>query len=354
MSMQAEFSQPSTLGTPDFLRRNRLLMACIALQSVVAFGVSWSLNIPLDLQMFRMLMMVCFQLVPVTLTLLVIFHFIYLATVVRPKRPLQRMISDGKRVFLDADRMASGAVALSSFVFFIGAFTFLKGTIPLLVPFSWDVTFAEMDRVLHFGMDPYKIVLGLFGAPIVVSAVNVAYHWWFFILYFLLILACFSKFDRKSAYTFLVGTVLVWFVGGNVLATLLSSAGPVYFERLGLGADFVPLIDTLKAYDQRYPLWALDVHELLWDGYVADGKVSGISAMPSMHVASSVLMTFYAFTIRRWLGWAMLAFLAVIMVGSVMLAWHYAVDSYLGAVIAVLGWKLARKMVGRDSAIRQD
>lgn len=351
MTMQVEISQPSSLRMPTFLIRNRLLILCIALQSMAAFGASVVLGIPFDLQMFRMLMMVCFQLVPVTLTLLVIFHFVYLATVVRPKRPLQRMISDGKRVFLDRDRMASGTLALASFVFFIGAFTFLKGAIPLMVPFSWDTTFAEMDRLLHFGTDPYKIVMAAFGTPLVVSAVNVAYHWWFFILYFLLILACFSKFDRKAAYTFLVSTVLVWFIGGNVLATLLSSAGPVYFERLGLGDDFVPLTDTLKAFNEQYPVWALGVHELLWEGYVADGKVNGISAMPSMHVASTVLMTLYAFTIRRWLGWAMVAFLFVIMVGSVMLAWHYAVDSYLGAILAVLGWKLARVLVARDPAI---
>lgn len=354
MTMQAEFAQPSSLKVPSFLRRNRLLMVCIGLQSVTAFGVSRYLGIPFDLQMFHMLMMVCFQLVPVTLTLLVIFHFIYLATVVRPKRPVQRMIADGKRVFLDWDRMASGTVALMSFVFFIGAFTFLKGAIPMLMPFSWDVTFAEIDRALHFGVDPYQIVLALFGTPIVASGINVAYHWWFFILYFLLIFACFTNFDRKSAYTFLVSTVLVWFVGGNILATVFSSAGPVYFERLELGADFVLLTDTLKGFNEQYPLWALGVHELLWEGYVADGSINGISAMPSMHVASTVLMTLYAFTIRRWLGWAMVAFLSVIMVGSVLLAWHYAIDSYLGAALALLGWKLTRVLVGRDAAIGRD
>jgi hypothetical protein len=346
--MQADVSRVSSFGVPRFLLRNRLLMACIAIQSLAAFGVSVFLGIPLELQTFNMLLMVCFQLVPVSLTLLVIVHFLYLAIWVRPKRPTQRMIADAKRLFLDRERMATGAVALLCFVFFIGAFTFLKGAIPLLVPFSWDVTFAEWDRALHFGIDPYRIVLGLLGTSFMVSAINIAYHWWFFLMYFLLVFACFAKADRKAGYTFLVSTVLVWFVGGNVLATVFSSAGPVYFERLGLGTEFVALTDALKGFDQQSAVWALGVHELLWEGYVADGRISGISAMPSMHVASTTLMTFYAFSFGRWAGRAMLGFLAIIVIGSVLLAWHYAIDAYLGMALAYLGWKLSGWLVRKD------
>lgn len=348
MTMQAEFVQPTAYSWPKCITRNRILIACITFQTLAAFFVSQALGIPFELQTFRMLMMVCFLLVPVTLVLLAIGHFIYLAAIVRPPKPIHRMLGDAKRVFFDWDRMATGTVAISSFVFFIGAFTFLKGTIPLLVPFSWDVTFAELDRTLHFGTDPYKIVLGIIGTPLVATIVNVAYHWWFFLMYFLLLFACFTKLNRQAAYTFMIATVLVWFLGGNVIATLFSSAGPAYFERLGLGSDFVELTGALKEYNEVGFIWALNVHELLWDGYVADGRVNGISAMPSMHVASTVLMTLYAFTLGRWAGRAMVVVLAVIMIGSVMLAWHYAVDSYIGALIAVVGWKLAGWMVRRD------
>lgn len=348
MTMQADISRASSYRWPGFLLRNRLLMGCVALHALAAFYVSQALGIAYEMQTFRMLMMVCFQLVPVSLTLLLIGHFLNLAILVRPEKPIHRMIEDAKAVFLDWDRMVGGVVALGAFVFFIGAFTFLKGAIPLLVPFSWDVTFAEWDRVLHFGVDPYKIVLGLFGTPLVASAINVAYHWWFFIMYFLVVFACFSKANRQAGYRFLVATVLVWFLGGNVLAIVFSSAGPVYFERLGLGMDFVALTDALRAFDQQGVIWALGVHDMLWEGYVADGEVNGISAMPSMHVASTVLMTLYAYTFGRWFGRAMVAFLAIIMVGSVLLAWHYAVDGYLGALIAIAGWKLAGWLVRKD------
>ncbi|WP_299353537.1 phosphatase PAP2 family protein [uncultured Shimia sp.] len=349
MTMQADFAQTSSNGVPRFVQKNRLLIACVALQTFAAFLVSRVLGIPFELHTFHALMSVCFQLVPVTLTLLLILHFAYLALIVRPERPIQRMIADAKSIFLDWERMATGSLALMCFVFFIGSFTFLKSAIPQLVPFSWDVTFAEWDRALHFGVDPYKLVLGLMGTPLVATVINVAYHWWFFMMYFLLIFACFTKINRQAASTFLVSTVLVWFLGGNVLATVFSSAGPVYFERMGLGTDFVALTDALKSFNQSGTIWALDVHEMLWKGYVAEGTINGISAMPSMHVASTVLMTLYAFSFGRWAGRAMLAFLSIILIGSVMLAWHYAIDGYFGALIAVLVWMLSKRLVALDS-----
>jgi hypothetical protein len=63
-----------------------------------------------------------------------------------------------------------------------------------------------------------------------------------------------------------------------------------------------------------------------------------------MHVAVSVLMTLYAYRHARWAGRIFLAFTTVIMIGSVALAWHYAVDGYVGAAVALACWQIARRM----------
>ena len=81
----------------------------------------------------------------------------------------------------------------------------------------------------------------------------------------------------------------------------------------------------------------------------ADGRLAGISAMPSMHVASSVLMALYASTHARWAGWAMWTFAALIMIGSVHLGWHYAIDGYFGAVIAWCAWVIGRRLAGVEA-----
>ncbi len=66
-----------------------------------------------------------------------------------------------------------------------------------------------------------------------------------------------------------------------------------------------------------------------------------------MHVASTVLMALYARAYNRRFGQVMTVFAGVIMLGSVLLAWHYAVDGYAGAAIAVACWLLTGRLIRR-------
>ena len=75
--------------------------------------------------------------------------------------------------------------------------------------------------------------------------------------------------------------------------------------------------------------------------------------MPSMHVATTVLFICCAVASgKRWLIWFTSIFSAVILIGSVMLSWHYAVDGYLGAVIALACWKASGWWVKRSFSSR--
>ena len=98
------------------------------------------------------------------------------------------------------------------------------------------------------------------------------------------------------------------------------------------------------------PVWALQVQEDLWAGYMNDGVLAGISAMPSMHVATAVLMALYAWTHARWAGFVMAVFAILIMLGSVHLGWHYAVDGYVGALIAWIAWRIGLAVAGREGS----
>jgi hypothetical protein len=66
--------------------------------------------------------------------------------------------------------------------------------------------------------------------------------------------------------------------------------------------------------------------------------VSGISAFPSVHVAVAALYVFVGFAVHRLLGWAFLALLLGTLVGSVHLAWHYALDGYVAIVAVAALW----------------
>ena len=108
-------------------------------------------------------------------------------------------------------------------------------------------------------------------------------------------------------------------------------------------------MSALQGLNEVGRLPALEVQEALWQAYLANGGNAAISAMPSMHVATSVLMAFYAFRHSKALGWLMSIFAFLIMVGSVHLGWHYAVDGYLGALIAWACWWAGLRLAARGA-----
>ena len=63
-----------------------------------------------------------------------------------------------------------------------------------------------------------------------------------------------------------------------------------------------------------------------------------VAAMPSLHVASTCGFYLVARATHRWLGWAFLVFLALMLLGSVHLGWHYAIDGYAGIAGTILLW----------------
>src|SRR5215470_4267737 len=101
---------------------------------------------------------------------------------------------------------------------------------------------------------------------------------------------------------YLITFVLLWVLLGNVAATLLSSAGPVYYGRVtGLPDPFAPLIAYLHQASTVVWLPALDVQDMLWQSYAhrSLGIGAGISAMPSLHVATSFCSVLLGFAINR-------------------------------------------------------
>jgi hypothetical protein len=238
---------------------------------------------------------------------------------------------------------------VTAIVIFISLFTSLKSMIPLIQPFAYDLLFADLDRALHFGVDPWRITHGLFRGPWATGAVQVFYNLWFFALWGVLLLFAMRLKDGKARLQYLVAHMLCWMVIGGLCAVLMSSAGPVYFGRVVEGPDpFVPLMDLLNSQSERmaaaeWPvnIWALGIQEDLWNAQQANATRlgSGISAMPSMHVSVAVLMALGMSRIHRIMGAVFWGFALMVQVGSVHLAWHYSIDGYLAAVLTVVIWK---------------
>jgi membrane-associated phospholipid phosphatase len=283
--------------------------------------------------------------VPQIIFFVLFWRLLYLSYVVREPNRVSAIKAEVRSFISDRERIVWGFVATGIMAVFLIAFAQFKNLIPTLNPFDWDTRFMELDRFLHFGQLPHEYILPLFGGPYLLSFFTGLYNIWLFLMYFVLLIACFLRPDSLVRMQFLFAFVLTWAVGGNLLATLFSSAGPVYYGLLGLGDIYDPLMQHLAEHAETGFVTVVETQNLLWRFHSMEDSVNGISAFPSMHVASSVLMAIFAFRWCRLAGYLMSAFALIIMIGSVLLAWHYAVDGYVGAAVAYLSWRAAGWLV---------
>lgn len=334
------------------LQQHRLLMILIAVYASISASLTLTVGQQMGSEKVSTLWMHFLEMVPIMAYFLLMWRLLVHRFVVPSEQRAGWLKDDLRRSLTDPDRLVPGIVSLLLMIVVLVSFAQLKRLIPVIQPFSWDETFIALDRSLHFGLDPWQIAHAVAGSPLVVTLITGAYNFWMFLLYFSLIFACFSTAHRAARMQYLIAFILTWAIGGNLIATMFSSAGPVYVERLGLGDHFAPLMALLHAHAAAQPLTVIETQDLLWAFYAAPESLNGISAFPSMHVASTVLMALYARAYNRRFGQVMTVFAGVIMLGSVLLAWHYAVDGYAGAAIAVACWWLTGRLIRRFGEVR--
>ncbi|MDH5489864.1 MAG: phosphatase PAP2 family protein [Rhodospirillaceae bacterium] len=227
---------------------------------------------------------------------------------------------------------------------FFSAFATLKEHIPKLNPFShWDVSFAELDRVLHFTMDPWQITWALFSSPWATVVIDRLYISWYSAVYGTLFAVILFDNNTQRRARFILAHILLWVLLGSISAVAFSSVGPCFYnDAIGTQQSFGELMARLGAVDQQYPLYAIKLQAMLWDGYIGARPIfEGISAMPSLHIAQAALLALYGATISKKLALILWVYFLIMLIGSVHLGWHYAVDGYFAAIGTLLIWWLS-------------
>jgi len=145
--------------------------------------------------------------------------------------------------------------------------------------------------------------------------------------------------------TFLFAYGLNWVIAGAILAILFASVGPVYLERLTGDLMFQPLTDLLAQQGEITRIRALETQQWLWEGYTqADIKPVGISAFPSLHLSIATTCTCLGFAVSRITGLLAAMFTLSILVASVHLGWHYAIDGIAGIALALVFWWISARI----------
>ncbi len=246
-----------------------------------------------------------------------------------------------------------GAVTVLIISFYLLFFCYLKSLFPVISPTNWDSYWAGIDLWLHGGKYPHQYLLPFVQTHNLEIWLERVYIAWFLIMYFANTYCFFYDGNEIRRKQFIWSFVLCWMVAGSAMAIGFYSAGPIFYHLINpdIVNPYAELLAWMQVVNDGKPAFAYDAGMALY-GTANDAihpDLNGTSAMPSQHVGIAWLMALYAFQFKRWLGILMTVFTLAIMIGSVILGWHYAVDGYVGVIVVTLIW-LASGFVLRRKA----
>ena len=245
-----------------------------------------------------------------------------------------------------AERLLGVPLFVLGTVFMFDVYGAFKEAIPDLGRYAWDRPLALADAVLHLGRDPWLWSHALpFRGALTAFLDRVYVSWYMVLILSVLVLATWAPLRLRAR--FFLSLALACALMGSLAATIFASGGPAYFAELtGDGERFGPLLQALDGTRAREGQLAL------WEFFATRSEklYGGVSAMPSMHVALSALVAFAAWSWHRWAGAGAGLYTGLILLGSVHLGWHYAVDGYVGVAMAAAIWVA----VGRVTAERHE
>lgn len=244
-------------------------------------------------------------------------------------------------------RYIAGTVFLmTGGLLFTSTFSSIKTSFPERAGFPLDQLHADIDKMLHFGIDPFHLLYSFSKHEWVLRVIEMNYNVvWFIVCYFVLYFVVTSPRTNAVRLRFAFTWFGSWIVVGTILASQFLSAGPIYYGRVtGDVARFAEQ-NAFVTLTSHLPGSASTFQEYLWYLHSSGqlGLGSGISAFPSMHVALITVIALFAGEYSRKLGAIVWAYVALIQFSSVYLGWHYAIDGYVSLVVVTgLYWALRK------------
>ena len=260
----------------------------------------------------------------------------------RARNPL-RVFGAARQVVRERWTMAHvrfALIGLAAWYVIYASFRNLKSFVPFVNRHLWDGVLEDVDRVLFFGHDPAELLHDLLGTGFAAHFLSFIYVAWIVMVPASLVVALVWSRDARAGAWYVTAIAVDWVLGVTTYF-LVPSLGPIYAQP----ETFDRLAETSVTGLQR--MMIEERHEVLVNPFTTDA-VQTIAAFASLHVGISVTMCVMAELLRLNKGVRVFlwVFLALTVVATVYLGWHYFVDAIGGAVLGVAGVWIAAKGTG--------
>lgn len=225
------------------------------------------------------------------------------------------------------------AYGLTNYVYF-----WIKVSVPLLNSRLWDAELWRLDRLLHLGISPSVFLVELFDETPLVPLLDAWYGIWIpSVMAIIAFFVCLARADQRRSFMF--SCCFLW-TAGALLYLAFPTLGPTYTNR----EVFVHVLDEMPGATGGQAALLENYQKVLAgrSGVLKSfNPTRGIAALPSLHVAGHFLFMLWARRFARPLYTPLLVATLLTFLGSVVSGWHYAVDGYLGMLLAYLAYRLA-------------
>lgn len=287
-----------------------------------------------------------------TLVGFLLFYPVFIMVFVRPKRLISYLMNGYRRHLLSKERLLFSYPALLIIPLDKSIYSSFKTEIPNLNSFWLDDPLYKLDRIIFLGNDPWRALQQIIGDPNITCVIDFLYHpLWLILLPITLLFHALGRHSLEIRLRFFLGYIIIWAVLGNAFATALSSAGPCYFSQVtGQTSPYAELMGYLYSIKMDgLALKAVQLQEMLWNGHINSFLEygGGISAMPSIHIATTALFALSMRNIYPILEKLLYCYTLVIWVGSIHLGWHYASDGLVSGLCVIVIWHYSGKLTNK-------
>ena len=226
------------------------------------------------------------------------------------------------------------------------AFRNIKSMAPFVNERLYDIDLGRIDRFLFLGHEPAQLLHDVMGTGWAAHVMSGVYMVWIVMVPVTIAIALVWTRHTRAGSWYVTAVAFDWMLGAATYL-LLPTVGPIYSD-----PDTFSMLPTTYVSELQSSMLA-DRQAVVADPWLAD-TLQTIAAFASLHVGIMVticLIVEYV-GLARWIRVGAWVFLALTVLATVYLGWHFFVDTLAGAALGSATVWMAAMATGNHVGLR--